>query len=252
MGTQGASSWFQSLQEKFNARLIPRRAIKPIEDASPAQPSVDPLSLGDDDALLPLEAVKLIIECEVTDRANYEKNLSRPTWPGLESGLTIAIGYDVGFVTPVEFYNDFSRYDFNQVVRRLRPFCGYKGYRAQRVLPDVQDVVCPWETAIKVFKYSTLPQEISLTRRTFPNCDLLPKLSLGALVSLVYNRGTALKGQNREEMLELAIAMEQKRFSDVPNQLLAMQRVWPAGTQGSEGLCRRRRAEADLFNKGLA
>jgi hypothetical protein len=42
-------------------------------------------------------AIQLIVYFEVTDEATYRRKYQRPVWPGLNSGVTIGIGYDVGY-----------------------------------------------------------------------------------------------------------------------------------------------------------
>jgi hypothetical protein len=53
-------------------------------------------------------------------------------------------------------------------------------------------VTVPWAAAIDVFDNNDVPKWAAITRRTFPNCDLLSLDSFGSLVSLFYNRGAAL------------------------------------------------------------
>ena len=51
--------------------------------------------------LLPLSAriIDAIIRWEVSSREHYERNLMRPCWPAEMSGVTIGIGYDLGYQT---------------------------------------------------------------------------------------------------------------------------------------------------------
>jgi len=79
----------------------------------------------------------------------------------------------------------------------------------------------------------------------------MPRLCLGALVSLVYNRGTStdpagLPGA-RKEMRDIRDAVAAGRFTDIPAALRAMKRLWPEGN----GLRDRREREAKLFEEGL-
>ena len=45
------------------------------------------------------KAIELIIKHEVGGRAVYEKRYQKPIWAGGDSGVTIGLGYDVGYVT---------------------------------------------------------------------------------------------------------------------------------------------------------
>jgi GH24 family phage-related lysozyme (muramidase) len=72
------------------------------------------------------------------------------------------------------------------------------------------------------------------------------------LVSLVYNRGTAMadsprKPGDRKEMREIRDAVAAGRLASIPAALRAMKRLWPEGS----GLRDRREREAKLFEEGL-
>src|SRR5262245_27450735 len=46
---------------------------------------------------IPTRAVSFIGRHEVGSRKLYDLNASRPTWPGGASGVTIGVGYDLGY-----------------------------------------------------------------------------------------------------------------------------------------------------------
>jgi hypothetical protein len=49
-------------------------------------------------SLLSYRAIELILEFEVGGgQEYYQKLLQRPTWPEGQSGITLAIGYDIGY-----------------------------------------------------------------------------------------------------------------------------------------------------------
>src|SRR5262249_48209742 len=107
-----------------------------------------------------------------------------------------------------------------------------------------------------VFMKHTLPIEIALTRRTYPGIDLLPPTVLGAMTSIVYNRGADLGGDRRLEMREIRDVITQ--FANAPadhrdvratldkiaDLIQHMKRLGQG--QGLDGLLRRRDAEAKL------
>ena len=81
----------------------------------------------------------------------------------------------------------------------------------------------------------------------------MPRLCLGVLVSLVYNRGTSMTDPAnlpgfRQEMRDIRDAVAAGRFTEIPAALRAMKRLWPEGN----GLRDRREREAKLFEEGLA
>jgi hypothetical protein len=104
-----------------------------------------------------------------------------------------------------------------------------------------------------LFIRSSIPVHVSLTQNAFTGWQAMPRLCLGVLVSLVYNRGAGMNdpanqpGQ-RAEMRAIRDAVAAGRFSDVPAQLRSMERLWPVGN----GLRDRREREAQLFEEGLA
>jgi peptidoglycan hydrolase-like protein with peptidoglycan-binding domain len=111
----------------------------------------------------------------------------------------------------------------------------------------------PWHAAWAVFIRRTLPAEIDTTRATFTGPVLLPPLCLGVLVSLVYNRGSAMADTtgypgSRKEMRDIRDAVAAGRTADVPAALRTMKRFWPKGN----GLRDRHEREAKLFEEGLA
>ena len=86
--------------------------------------------------------------------------------------------------------------------------------------------------------------------RAFPGCEELPADCFGALVSLVYNRGGGMGipgDERRAEMRLIRDAIRVRDYSDVPEALREMKRLWP----NAGGLRARRDAEAALFERGL-
>ena len=104
-----------------------------------------------------------------------------------------------------------------------------------------------WTKAIEVFQNNTVPKFYLQMLRIYPQAEDLPDEARDALISLVFNRGTALSGERRSEMLGIQNAMRDRRFYDVPALMRSMKRLWP----NTKGLQRRRDAEAELFEKAL-
>lgn len=53
-------------------------------------------------------AVDMIIRYETGGKAYYVKKLVRPTWPGGDSGVTIGIGYDLGYYSAAQIRSDWA------------------------------------------------------------------------------------------------------------------------------------------------
>jgi hypothetical protein len=196
-------------------------------------------------------AFDLIVAEEVTSKAYYIKHYQRPEWPGGASGVTVGIGYDLGYATKAKIAADFGPHVSPQMLSVMQSCAGVKGGAAQALLGRVKgSIIIPWDLAINVFANRDVPQWIAEVNRVVPNCDILNPTCLGVLVSLAYNRGAGgfISGGDRNvEMRAIRAAMAAKNPAGIPDQLRSMARIWP----NLKGLQGRRRREADLFAKGL-
>jgi GH24 family phage-related lysozyme (muramidase) len=194
-------------------------------------------------------AKRLLITFEVSGKSTYEKRYQRPTWPGGVSGVTVGIGYDLGYVTQAMCQADWAMLDESSLEALVR-CCGKRSEAAKEQILSLTDVQISWQQASDQFD-AFLPYAIGQTENTFRNCELLSDDSFGALLSLVYNRGPSLSpvSARRKEMREIAQLMADKKFIDVPDKIRDMKRLW---TQDNErGLVLRRELEATLFEEGL-
>lgn len=206
--------------------------------------------------MLNKKSLDLILEFEVGGGENYyNKFLKNPTWPGEQSGVTIGVGYDLGYVNKTEFTNDWkdlAQKDFD----RLYKIVGVKGYNAKELARRLKDIIIPWDLGLKVFMNKTVSKFYNLSRDTFPNFDKLPEDAKGGLVSLVFNRGAALEGDRRREMKAIrdimarATNFDQKTLSQISDQITSMKRIWMGGSI-EKGMSRRRDAEAKIIEQSL-
>ena len=132
---------------------------------------------------------QLIVLFEVSSRSRYEKQYRHPTWPGGESGLTVGIGYDLGYVERQWLKEDWYEILDASELAELEPACAVKGQDAAKLVRRLQGFDLSWEKATKQFNSVSLPRFIAETVASLPNTKDLSADSLGALVSLVYNRG---------------------------------------------------------------
>lgn len=192
----------------------------------------------------------LILNAEVGSQAEYKP---RPAWPGGASGVTVGIGYDLGYAGPGQVAADWGPYLDGGTVKRLQQVAGIKGNDARIRAQALQDVSVPWGPAKAVFDSRDIPRAIAATRQAFPGADALPGDSFGVLVGIVFNRGSLVSSTDprRIEMLQIRDALAEARPADIPAYIRAMKRLWPAGTD-QDGLRTRRDAEASLFAAGLA
>jgi len=194
------------------------------------------------------DALKLIFEYEVGGgESYYNKYLQHPTWPGGHSGLTLGIGIDCGYYTQKELANLFSFLSAEQLTI-VKNASGKVGENARTyVRSDAvkkANISVNWEQAVKLFDELTWPKYARLTDLAFPGADQLKDNAYGALVSLVFNRGSSLKGDSRTEMRNIRDLIPSKNYAGIANELRKMKRIWEG--KGLDGLIARREAEAKL------
>ena len=188
---------------------------------------------------IPDEAVALILEFEGVDQPGE--------WPGESSGITIGAGYDLGYCSAEQFEEDWSPYLSKDEIERLKGVIGLSGDAARRRAGEFRDIRIKEADAQQVFKERTLPKYSEQTEQAFPGVDQLPPKVQGALVSLVFNRGSGMVGDRRREMRAIRDAVAQGDLQEIANQLREMKRLWP----NTRGLRRRRDAEADLVESAI-
>ena len=197
-----------------------------------------------------LAAIEEIIMEEDSSQSYYVSHYQHPEWPGGASGVTILLGYDLGYATADKIHADLDGKLPTAMVDACISVAGITGEAAHSAMLRVRSqIVCPWSVALDVFLHRDMPQWIATVRKVLPNTDKLSGDSLGAIVSLAYNRGASFdRIEDRyREMRQIKADMAAQHFADIPAQILAMRRLWPIGGD----LWRRRGHEALLFKRGL-
>ena len=188
-------------------------------------------------------AVDLIIRYEVISPSVYTRRYSRPVWPGGASGVTVGIGYDLGFNSVKQILHDWSDHPQRGY---LAAMSGFTRAEAQALAARRQFIVTPYPLAYKVFLDPTLIRYYNITRRAFPGMENLDPDAQGALVSLVYNRGGNMVGKARSEMRTIRdVCIPARDNRCVAGQFRAMIRIWRGGSL-EKGMTRRRYEEAEL------
>lgn len=196
-------------------------------------------------------AIDLIIQHEVGGRAYYDKKLQAPIWAGGESGVTIGMGYDLGYNNDKQFMLDWSGVINLNFINALRPTIGIKGVQAKAMLKgEILNVRISYNTAYEVFVKSSLPRYYAMTKKIYPNMDLLNEDTQGALVSVVYNRGNKLEGDSRAEMRAIVDLIATQDYEGIAEQIEKSKRLWEG--RGLDGLVTRRESEADLVRDSMA
>jgi GH24 family phage-related lysozyme (muramidase) len=170
------------------------------------------------------------------------------------SGITIGIGYDLGYVTVDQFESDWGELFSPELRLRLTSCVGQRGIRAETRAVSVGDIRISRAEAEQVFTEKTLPAVVQRTAQAFPGVNKLPEDAKGALVSLVYNRGASMVDESpedrRREMRAIREAVARGDLRAIADQLRAMKRLW-AGKH-LDGLIARREAEARLVESCIA
>lgn len=199
-------------------------------------------------------AVEFIVDQEVTSKGYYVNHYARPTWPEGASGVTIAIGYDVGYVTVDKLWADWRGKIPNAMIQALETAVGAHGEAAHQICSQIRNAVTvPWDVAMEVFLLRDIPEWTKKCQHDLPNFDKLPLDCKGALVSIAYNRGNSWNMPASEdahgrftEMRAIKAHMIAGNYQAIPDDIRSMKRLW------NNGLVARREHEATMFEKGLA
>jgi hypothetical protein len=116
-------------------------------------------------ALVSDEARLIVVGFEVSDRTTYERKYVRPEWPGGVLGITIGIGYDVGYHSQAEVRADWqgllSANDIEQLVQGV----ALKGERAHERLSEFSNIKVPWDAALEAYRCCTIEVWPTCARR---------------------------------------------------------------------------------------
>lgn len=154
-------------------------------------------------------AFDLIVGFEVTSQKVYEKKYRHPEWPQGASGVTIGIGYDVGYATKSQLHADWEGEIDAGMITALEAAIGVTGAPAGPLAKMMTNVDVPWAAAISVHRRKVLPRWVRLVEGALPNTGALTPDCLGALTSLAYNRGASFStnGPRYSEMRNIKAHM---------------------------------------------
>jgi GH24 family phage-related lysozyme (muramidase) len=191
-----------------------------------------------------------LLDWETGGKEFYNKCCSRPNYTpyAYSGGVIIGFGYDLGHSSQKQIEEDWGNVLEPDELHTALSVRGLTGEAAQSAAERIRtEIKVTWDEALKVFATVTYPKWEQKTREVFPNFDELPRTSQAALVSLVINMGPRLKGPRREEMRAIADLMKRREFSEIPDQIRAMQKYY----EQIPGLVQRRLQEAEQFEQGL-
>ena len=161
------------------------------------------------------KTLSLLLEHEVGGgKAYYDKFLSKFTWPQGQSGPTIGIGIDCAYYTAEELKKIFYFLPESQI-KLIQGAVGKTGVAGQNYTEVLKKagIIVSWDQALEIFYKLTWTKFTKLAEKTFPGLDQLHPDAYGAIVSIVFNRGTDLAGPRRVEMANIKKLIPSNIFS---------------------------------------
>lgn len=192
------------------------------------------------------ESRDLIVEFETGGKAYYQSRLQHPTWPGGASGVTVGIGYDVGYNSRAAVLADWQALPEGSR-NALASAAGVKGVAAKPRAAALRWILVPWASAETLFVSNTMPRFGKMTAAAFPGITSTHGHVQGAMLSIVFNRGASMAGSGRTEMRAIRGHVAAGRITPIPREIRGMKRLWIG--KGLPGLIRRREAEATLIER---
>lgn len=196
-------------------------------------------------------AFDMTVSEEVTSKPYYIKHYQRPEWPGVSSGVTVAIGYDLGQASRAKIAADWSGLVDANMLQVMQSCSGITGAAAKAKCAEVKNkILIPWDAALSVFANRDVPSWTAAVMKAVPGSDKLTPTCLGMLFDTAYNRGAggfnSSTDRNRE-MRAIRDDVKSGTLGDVPRQFQSMKRIWPT-VSGLQRRCDRR---ATLWKDGL-
>ena len=189
------------------------------------------------------KGIDFIVDEETGGQKYYEKVYkSTFIWPKGASGCTAMVGIDIGYYTASEIDAFFKPLTTSEELERIQGGRGKKGVIAETYLKNLKNITFTWQEALDTFEHNILPKFENYTLKAFPGVEHLASAAQTALVSLVFNRGMAMKGASRSEMRAIRDLVPDKNYKEIARQIVSMKRLWSKGC----GLLGRRDREAAL------
>lgn len=196
------------------------------------------------------KAFDMCVAEEVSSKAYYIRHYQRPEWPGLSSGVTVGIGYDLGQCSRAKIQNDWKALVDANMLLVMMSCAGHTGNAGKVKLAEVKNsILIPWDAALKVFAERDVPSWTAAVIRAVPGADKLPPTCLGVLFDTAYNRGNSwgMQGDRYREMRGIKNHVMTKALGLVPSEYESMKRLWP----NTVGLRRRCDHRITLWREGM-
>ncbi|HFA48464.1 MAG TPA: hypothetical protein ENJ95_05525 [Bacteroidetes bacterium] len=193
------------------------------------------------------KGLEQIIQFEIGTKAYYNRKLKSPVWPGGQSGVTIGIGYDLGYHNQRQIASDWKGRVDDADLKGLLKVSGIKGRAAKRKSTSLRHISIPYQVSQEVFLTRVLPDFAKKTKRAFPGVEALPPDAQAMLLSLVFNRGPGMANNDRRrEMRNIRLLVPSGNLSAIAAEVRSMIRIWK-GQNIERTMTRRRNDEAELI-----
>lgn len=188
-----------------------------------------------------------VMEFECGGESFYNLRYSRPSWPQGASGVTVGVGYDLGYHTKSQIVRDWELVVGRRIAELLATCAGVKGSRAKAYRDRIEKSVrISFEGAWKVFVDTTVPRFAKLTAGTFPNHHRMHPVTQAMMLSVVFNRGSSLKGYRRRHMVQMRNSVTDQ---GVINAIDQMKVIWPRREGNHPGIRNRRDKEIKIITQ---
>ena len=127
---------------------------------------------------------------------------------------------------------------------RLSTTIGKKGATARQALQYVKDIEVPWDEAFEVYQLQTVPKYSKRVLSIYAGAEKIHPHCFGALLALVYNRGSGLRGDRRREMRNIADHINNENYERIPDEFRSMKRIWARSRPGRTSQAARGGGEA--------
>lgn len=129
------------------------------------------------------KSLDLVVANEISSKSAYNSKYKFPTWPHGNSGITIGIGYDLGYTTKSQFEKDWKNLLDENSFKKLVKVIGLKGQDAKTALTSaIKTVEIPYTNALSVFYITSIPEYAKKTAGIYSGVELLPPDAQGALL----------------------------------------------------------------------
>ena len=225
-----------------------------LVQAAPAVAQGAPAAIDCDSFSLPAGSESEVIVKAAEFLTKAEAVQIHPYWPGGICGVTLGIGWDLGYHNVSELHREWAQLG-EADLHRLEVAAGTKGAPARALIEPLKSIDVPADVSRHVLETSLHTYYYPFAAGHFPGLQQLPAEAQVVLISLIFNRGISMGHEpdwrfakevdSRWEFRELRRDVQDSDLFAIYTHLGTMKRVWE--TSGGRGLRIRRRDEQALI-----